>query len=198
MNVDSVAVSPLTTCFAQGQNPWHSNLTVQNATAQDRSHGRRSAGRVSVKSSEMILNDHFHSPITVAHPPLSLCLSPTTTIKFQFAGHQQGEFEFQSQAHLPPGIQLQVQGPTSPISSCPITQAASPTRSSRPLLRTRSHSYPNDLGSFPLTSTQPMIHTPFRTNMASEKLERINEHGFTTSVSIQLLSHFQGRKLIRR
>lgn len=174
MNVDSVAVSPLTTCFAQGQNPWHSNLTVQNATAQDRSHGRRSAGRASVKSSEMILNDHFHSPITVAHPPLSLCLSPTTTIKFQFAGHQQGEFEFQSQAHLPPGIQLQLQGPTSPISSCPITQPASPTR------------------------TQPMIHTPFRTNMASEKLERINEHGFTTSVSIQLLSHLQGRKLIRR
>lgn len=190
--------SPLTTCFAQGQNPWHSNLTMRNATAQDRSHGPRSAGHVSVKGSEMIFNDHFHSPITVAPPPVSLCLSPTTPIKFQFADHQQGELEFQSQPQLPPGIQLQLQESTSPISSCPITQPASPTRSSRPLLRTRSHSYPNDLGSFPLTSTQPMSHIPVHTNMASERLERINEHGFTTSVSIQLLSHPQGRKLIRR
>ncbi|KIR39024.1 hypothetical protein I307_01739 [Cryptococcus deuterogattii 99/473] len=181
LGIKSSAASPLTTCFAQGQNPWHSNLTVGNATAQDRSHGPRSAGLVSVKSSEMIFNDHFHSLITVPPPPVSLCLSPTTPIKFQFADHQQGELEFQSQPQLPPGIQLQLQGPTIPISSCPITQPASPTRSSRPLLGTRSHSYPNDLGSFPLTSIPPMIHTPVHTIMASERHDRINEHGFTTS-----------------
>ncbi|WVO19474.1 uncharacterized protein IAS62_000760 [Cryptococcus decagattii] len=181
LGIKSLAASPLTTCFAQGQNPWHSNLTMRNATAQDRSQGPSSAGRVSAKGSEMIFHDHFHSPITVPPPPLSSCLSPTTPIKFQFADHQQGELEFQSQPQLPPGIQLQLQRPTSPISSCPITQPASPTRSSRPLLRMRSHSYPNDLGSFPLTSTQSMSHTPVHTNMASKRLERINEHGFTTS-----------------
>ncbi|OXG84050.1 hypothetical protein C348_02361 [Cryptococcus neoformans Gb118] len=178
----SSAVSPPATCFASDQNPWESNSAVRNATAQGRNHSQHGVGGVSVNGFEVIFNDPFHPPSTMVPPPISLpCLSPTTPIKFRFAKHQQVELQFQPQPHLQPGIQLQHQAPLIPVSSRPITQPANRTKSSRPSFRTRSHSYPNQLGSLLLTSTEPMSHIPVHTDMASKRRERMNENGFATS-----------------